>query len=214
MVQLWCDDGLTGARTRARKRAQLISVPAQLVDLRLADPDKSHRLGQIADLCLVTPPTPGFSDHRDPRFFRHKRRQPTRAHDQLLQRPQLRGDRSVVPYVFHSEASMKSYLWFTTILAVMATPALAETTTTTSPTLSTPGATSGQGAQTLSHDGSSSLTNSNAADASKAPGAGASPHTGYSAGMTPKAGTGSGTADGTTDTGATSPGSGKSPTTR
>jgi hypothetical protein len=46
-------------------------------------------------------------------------------------------------------------------------------------------------------------------DAGKAPGAAASPHTGYSAGMVPNAGTGSGTADGTTDTGATSPGSGK-----
>jgi hypothetical protein len=32
--------------------------------------------------------------------------------------------------------------------------------------------------------------------------------------MTPGAGTGSGTADGTTDTGATSPGSGKSPAQR
>ena len=109
---------------------------------------------------------------------------------------------------------MKRYLCLTAILAVMATPALAETTTATSPTLSSPGAGPSPSAQTLSHDGSSSLTNSNGADASKAPGAAASPHTGYSAGITPNAGTGSGTADGTTDTGATSPGSGKSPTTR
>ena len=39
------------------------------------------------------------------------------------------------------------------------------------------------------------------------PGAAASPHTGFSSGMTPNAGTASGTSDGTTDTGATSPGS-------
>jgi hypothetical protein len=53
-----------------------------------------------------------------------------------------------------------------------------------------------------------SLTNSNAS-VSNSPGAGASPHTGFSAGMTPSAGTASGTADGTTATGATSRGSGK-----
>ena len=203
---------------------KLISGLAQHVDLRLADPTnavawaRSRRpLPRDATYLglLGLPRSALFPKHSRLQVLPvHTRRQPTRAHDQLLQRPQLRGDRAVVPYVFHSEANMKSYLRLTTILAVMATPALAETTTTTSPTLSSPGATSGQGAQTLSHDGSSSLTNSNAADASKAPGAGASPHTGYSAGMTPKAGTGSGTADGTTDTGATSPGSGKSPTTR
>jgi hypothetical protein len=39
------------------------------------------------------------------------------------------------------------------------------------------------------------------------PGNAASPHTGYSSGMTPGAGTASGTTDGTTDTGASSPGS-------
>jgi hypothetical protein len=46
--------------------------------------------------------------------------------------------------------------------------------------------------------------------ASNSPGASASPHTGFSSGMTPSAETASGTADGTTDTDATSPGSGKS----
>ena len=50
------------------------------------------------------------------------------------------------------------------------------------------------------HDGSASLTNFNASSASNSPGAGASPHTGFSSGMTPTAGTASGTADGTTDT--------------
>jgi len=109
---------------------------------------------------------------------------------------------------------MKSYLRCMTILGMIASPALAETTTATSPTLSSPNPQSGQGAQTLSHDGSSSLTNSNGADARAAPGAAASPHTGYSSGMIPHAGTGSGTADGTTDTGATSPGSGSAATAR
>jgi hypothetical protein len=93
------------------------------------------------------------------------------------------------------------------IAAMISTPVLAQTTTPMS-TLSNP--TGGKGGQTLSHDGSASLTNSSAAEASKSPGAAASPHTGYSAGMTPSAGTGSGTPDGTTDTGATSPGSDKS----
>jgi hypothetical protein len=93
------------------------------------------------------------------------------------------------------------------IAAMISTPVLAQTTTATSNTLSNP--TGGKGGQTLSHDGAASLTNSGAAEASKNPGAAASPHTGYSAGMTPSAGTGSGTPDGTTDTGATSPGSDK-----
>jgi len=92
------------------------------------------------------------------------------------------------------------------IAAMISTPALAQTTTPTSSTLSNP--TGGKGGETLSHDGSASLTNSRD-EASKSPGAAASPHTGYSAGMTPSAGTGSGTPDGTTDTGATSPGSDK-----
>ena len=91
--------------------------------------------------------------------------------------------------------------------AMISMPVLAQTTTPTSNTLSNP--TGGKGGQTLSHDGSASLTNSRAAEAGKSPGAAASPHTGYSAGMTPSAGTGSGTPDGTTDTGATSPGSDK-----
>ena len=94
--------------------------------------------------------------------------------------------------------------------AMIATPAMAETTGPTSNTMSTPGPGAGTSRPTLSHDGSNSLTNSDASSARNGPGAGASPHTGYSSGMTPSAGTGSGTADGTTDTGATSPGSGKS----
>ena len=96
------------------------------------------------------------------------------------------------------------------IAAMIATPAMAQTTTPTSNTMSTPGSGAGTSAPTLSHDGSTSMTNSNASSASNSPGAGASPHTGFSSGMTPNAGTASGTADGTTDTGATSPGSGKS----
>jgi hypothetical protein len=44
--------------------------------------------------------------------------------------------------------------------------------------------------------------------AADTPGNAAAPTTGYSAGVTPSAGTASGTRDGTTDTGATSPGSG------
>jgi hypothetical protein len=96
------------------------------------------------------------------------------------------------------------------IAAMIATPAVAQTTTPSSNTMSTQGPGAGPNAQTLSHDGSASLTNSNASSASNSPGAGASPHTGFSSGMTPGAGTASGTADGTTDTGATSPGSGKS----
>lgn len=106
---------------------------------------------------------------------------------------------------------MKSHLsGVCAILTMIAVPALAQTTTPTSNTMSNPGAGAAGGSQTLSHDGSSSLTNSRAADANKSPGAAASPHTGYSSGITPSAGTGSGTADGTTDTGATSPGSDKS----
>src|SRR5690348_18218699 len=69
------------------------------------------------------------------------------------------------------------------IAAIISTPVLAQTTAPTSDTLSNP--TGGKGGQTLSHDGSTSLTNSSAAEASKSPGAAASPHTGYSAGMTP-----------------------------
>jgi hypothetical protein len=88
-------------------------------------------------------------------------------------------------------------------------PAMSQTTTATSNTMSKPGPVAGKYGETLSHDGSASLTNSQAAEASNSPSAAASPHTGFSAGMTPSAGTGSGTADGTTDTGATSPGSGK-----
>jgi hypothetical protein len=48
--------------------------------------------------------------------------------------------------------------------------------------------------------------------ASDKPSDAASPHTGFSAGMTPSAGTASGTRDGTTDTGATSPSSSNSNT--
>jgi hypothetical protein len=107
--------------------------------------------------------------------------------------------------------SMRSHLCGAIAIAAMiATPAMAETTTPTSNTMSTPGPGAGTSRPTLSHDGSNSLTNSDASSARNGPGAGASPHTGYSSGMTPSAGTGSGTADGTTDTGATSPGSGKS----
>ena len=95
------------------------------------------------------------------------------------------------------------------IVAMLALPAQAQTTTPSSNTLSNPGTGTTKSGQTLSHDGSSSLTNSRAADAGKSPGAAASPHTGYSSGITTGAGTGSGTADGTTDTGATSPGSSK-----
>ena len=92
---------------------------------------------------------------------------------------------------------------------IITMPAMSQTTTPTSNTMSKPGPIAGKYGETPSHDGSSSLTNSEAAKASNSPGAAASPHTGYSAGMTPSAGTGSGTADGTTDTGATSPDSGK-----
>jgi hypothetical protein len=84
-----------------------------------------------------------------------------------------------------------------------------QTTTPTSNTLSKPRPVTANNGETLSHDGSASLTNSQAAEASKSPGAAASPHTGFSAGMVPSAGTGSGTPDGTTDTGATSPSSGR-----
>jgi hypothetical protein len=58
------------------------------------------------------------------------------------------------------------------IAAMVSTPVLAQTTTATSNTLSNP--TGGAGGQTLSHDGSASLTNSGAAEASKSPGAAAS----------------------------------------
>jgi hypothetical protein len=108
-------------------------------------------------------------------------------------------------------ANMRSHLYGAIAIAAMiATPAMAQTTTPTSNTMSTPGPGAGTSTPTLSHDGSASLTNANASRASNSPGAGASPHTGFSSGMTPSAGTASGTADGTTDTGATSPGSGKS----
>jgi hypothetical protein len=75
---------------------------------------------------------------------------------------------------------------------------------------------------TLSHDGNHQLgsmgpgvpgatpdqaSTARAAGADDHPGAAASPHTGFSSGMAPDAGTASGTRDGTTDTGATSPGS-------
>ncbi len=107
--------------------------------------------------------------------------------------------------------NMRSHLYGAIAIAAMiATPAMAQTTNPTSNTMSTPGPGAGTSTPTLSHDGSASLTNSNASSASKSPGAGASPHTGFSSGMTPSAGTASGTADGTTDAGATSPGSGKS----
>jgi hypothetical protein len=107
--------------------------------------------------------------------------------------------------------NMRSHLYGAIAIAAMiAPPAMAQTTTPTSNTMSTPGPGAGTSTPTLSHDGSSSLTNSNASRGGNSPGAGASPHTGFSSGMTPSAGTASGTADGTTDTGATSPGSGKS----
>jgi hypothetical protein len=54
-----------------------------------------------------------------------------------------------------------------------------------------------------------SPTHQNSGAAADNPGAAASPHTGFSSGITPSAGTASGTRDGTTDTGATSPGSGQ-----
>jgi hypothetical protein len=97
---------------------------------------------------------------------------------------------------------------------IITLPVMSQTTTPTSNTMSKPGPVAGKYGETPSHDGSASLTNSRAANASDSPGAAASPHTGYSAGMTPSAGTGSGTADGTTDTGATSPDSGKAATRR
>jgi hypothetical protein len=107
--------------------------------------------------------------------------------------------------------NMRSHLYGALAIAAMiATPAMAQTTTPTANTMSTPGPGAGTSTPTLSHDGSASPTNTNASSASNSPGAGASPHTGFSSGMTPSAGTASGTADGTTDTGATSPGSGKS----
>ena len=118
-----------------------------------------------------------------------------------------------VPVVLQDTRSgnMRSHLYGAIAIAAMiATPAMAQTTTRTSNTMSTPAPGAGASTPTLSHDGSNSLTDSSASSASNSPGAGASPHTGYSSGMTPSAGTGSGTADGTTDTGATSPGSGKS----
>lgn len=107
--------------------------------------------------------------------------------------------------------NMRSHLYGAiAIAATIAIPAMAQTTSPTSNTMSTQRPGAGTSTQTLSHDGSASLTNSNASSVSNSPGAGASPHTGFSSGMTPSAGTASGTADGTTDTGATSPGSGKS----
>jgi hypothetical protein len=113
-------------------------------------------------------------------------------------------------YTTLGSRNMRSHLYGAIAIAAMiATPAVAQTTTPTSNTMSTPGPGAGTSPPTLSHDGSASMTNSNASSASKSPGAGASPHTGFSSGMTPSAGTASGTADGTTDTGATSPGSGK-----
>jgi hypothetical protein len=79
------------------------------------------------------------------------------------------------------------------------------TTSPASPTMSSP--------NKLSHDGNNQLGPSNrrgmTGRTTDHPGAAASPHTGFSSGMTPNAGTASGTMDGTTDTGATSPGSGQ-----
>jgi hypothetical protein len=76
--------------------------------------------------------------------------------------------------------TMRSHLYGAiAIAAIIATPAMAQTTTPTSNTMSTPGPGAGT-SQTLSHDGSASLTNSNASRASKSPGAGASPHTDFS----------------------------------
>jgi hypothetical protein len=95
------------------------------------------------------------------------------------------------------------------LATIMTSPLMSQTTTPTSNTMIKPGPIAGKYGETLSHDGSASLTNSQAAEASESPGAAASPHTGFSAGLAPSAGTGSGTADGTTDTGATSPGSGQ-----
>jgi microsomal dipeptidase-like Zn-dependent dipeptidase len=98
---------------------------------------------------------------------------------------------------------MSSHLYGAIAIAAMiATPAIAQTTAPTSNTMSTLGPGAGTSTPTLSHDGSASLTNSNASSASNSPGAGASPHTDFSSGMTPTGGTASGTADGTTDTGA------------
>jgi hypothetical protein len=58
---------------------------------------------------------------------------------------------------------MRSHLYGAiAIAAVIATPAISETTTPTSNTMSTPGPSAGTSRPTLSHDGSSSLTNSNA----------------------------------------------------
>jgi hypothetical protein len=94
-------------------------------------------------------------------------------------------------------------------LAMITMPVLSQTTTPTSNALSKPGPVASKSGETLSHGGSASQANSQVAEASNSPGAAASPHTGFSAGMVPSAGTGSGTPDGTTETGATSPGSGK-----
>jgi hypothetical protein len=84
-------------------------------------------------------------------------------------------------------------------------PGQGSTTSPTSPRMSSP--------NTLSHDGNNQLGSGKdrgmANRATNHPGAAASPHTGFSSGMTPSAGTASGTSDGTTDTGATSPGSGQ-----
>lgn len=65
---------------------------------------------------------------------------------------------------------MRSHLFGAIALAaIVATPAMAETTTPTSDTMSTQGLGKGTGTRTLSHDGSASLTNSNASSVSKSP---------------------------------------------
>ena len=106
---------------------------------------------------------------------------------------------------------MRSHLYGAIAIAAMiATPAMAQTTTRTSNTMSTPGSGAGASTPTLSEDGSNSLTNSNASSASHNPGAGASPHTGYSSGMTPSAGDWQRHGGRNDGIGATSPVTGKS----
>jgi hypothetical protein len=60
-------------------------------------------------------------------------------------------------------------------LAMITMPVLSQTTTPTSNALSKPGPGAAKSGETLSHGGSPSRTNSHAAEASKSPGAAASP---------------------------------------
>jgi hypothetical protein len=47
-----------------------VDLPAQLGDLRLADPRQPHRLNQIVDTAGRHAANPGFLDHRDQRLLR------------------------------------------------------------------------------------------------------------------------------------------------